>query len=565
MDITQVSTVTIWNEIDLSERYMVCGMFNEASSLASSLIQQLKSSSLESIHEMDLSELMESAGMVFIQSLIELGRTPELFDELTSLYGSVEAIPVQVFITGTCVQISERLTSDLKTIFEGFLDKWRYVENSDRVFPKENQNCSKFKWQYTLDSEKYLQVVEIFTVTLLGRVLCKPDLGISWTEKANLPEEKRQNILIKLHKFNVAANSSLSTSTHVVAVQAADKIDETPSISQRFPHVIESSSCTNGHGSDLATSKALRHQSIPFWWFSNFRLKLAGAHLVLPRGRTVLLCLFITFASYFIRKRTSKINKFAKRQALFLQRALIDAWQLAFSVQVNPLAAVQQLPSALRGARGTGKPAMGGALEVALAIGLILALFFLLVLDLFFSLLCRRSIPPDLPVQLSPDVSQDAPPSPASSLGKPPSRFPFPFYGHGVLRAPTNFLLTIPKLEAMIPPEQEMPATASPYPNDAERLVYISNPIYDGAIGGEGGGTTFVTPEESPSSLATVEEEEDEEGKWSPPLALMKKLPSSLPAVCLVDGRRSLATSASVTETNRASFSSESLCTSPSW
>lgn len=38
-----------------------------------------------------------------------------------------------------------------------------------------------------------------------------------------------------------------------------------------------------------------------------------------------------------------------KRQALNVKKAVTDLWQLAFSYQVNPLAAVQPLPSAPHG------------------------------------------------------------------------------------------------------------------------------------------------------------------------------------------------------------------------
>ena len=41
--------------------------------------------------------------------------------------------------------------------------------------------------------------------------------------------------------------------------------------------------------------------------------------------------------------------RIALRQAVSAKKALVDAWQLAFSVQVNPLAAVQPLPAAPRG------------------------------------------------------------------------------------------------------------------------------------------------------------------------------------------------------------------------
>lgn len=37
--------------------------------------------------------------------------------------------------------------------------------------------------------------------------------------------------------------------------------------------------------------------------------------------------------------------------ALSVKKALVDLWQLAFSYQVNPLAAVQPVPTATRGSR----------------------------------------------------------------------------------------------------------------------------------------------------------------------------------------------------------------------
>lgn len=40
-----------------------------------------------------------------------------------------------------------------------------------------------------------------------------------------------------------------------------------------------------------------------------------------------------------------------QRQALNVKKAVVDLWQLAFSYQVNPLAAVQSSPAPLRGAQ----------------------------------------------------------------------------------------------------------------------------------------------------------------------------------------------------------------------
>lgn len=43
------------------------------------------------------------------------------------------------------------------------------------------------------------------------------------------------------------------------------------------------------------------------------------------------------------------LNRAVFQQAASLRRAFFDALQLAFSVQMNPLAAVQQVPQAPRG------------------------------------------------------------------------------------------------------------------------------------------------------------------------------------------------------------------------
>lgn len=353
-DMAEVTKSNIWDEIDLSERYMVCGLFDEACSLAASQIQNLRTSSLKTIHEGELSEMMESAGMVFVQSLRESGRTSEIFAELKILFGSVEAIPIEVFLTGACMQISEGATSNLSAIFEEFLKKWKYVDNNRYIFPEEEQ-FSKCPWQSALDSEKYLEVVEVFAMTFLGRVLCKPELAIFWAEKLDLPEVKRQDMLRRLHSM---LNPSSSSSISPAPVQTVERVGETYLGAEVFSKFTNSSNHTNEHESKLASSKPsnpsvkhLTHRSSPFWWFTTVHFKFGGIRLVLPRGRIILVGLVLAFASYFLRKKASELRKFVSRQALSVQRAMIDAWQLAFSVQMNPLAAVQQIPSAPRSSR----------------------------------------------------------------------------------------------------------------------------------------------------------------------------------------------------------------------
>lgn len=58
--------------------YLVCSMYEEAATLASSIVRQLKGSNIsdnnEAFDENELFDMLESAGMVFVQALNQLGR-----------------------------------------------------------------------------------------------------------------------------------------------------------------------------------------------------------------------------------------------------------------------------------------------------------------------------------------------------------------------------------------------------------------------------------------------------------------------------------------------------------
>lgn len=49
-----------------------------------------------------------------------------------------------------------------------------------------------FSKQFVLGVDKYLEIVELYVITFLGRIMRNVDLAVSWVEKASLPEEKRQ-------------------------------------------------------------------------------------------------------------------------------------------------------------------------------------------------------------------------------------------------------------------------------------------------------------------------------------------------------------------------------------
>ncbi|KAL5216097.1 hypothetical protein ABZP36_007498 [Zizania latifolia] len=244
---------------------------------------------------------------------------------------------------------------------------------------------------------------------------------------------------------------------------------------------------------------------------------------------------------------------------------------------------------------GMSRLAVGVSLMVALSLALFLTIVVLLLADLFCSHLrlrrlrradgeVSRRLPPKM-VLASPASAatgeDDA--SVAATTHEALSSTPPFYYAHGVMQAPDtkDLLLAIPKLEAAVwrwsPARRSSPSASSSANSD--RFVCISNPVYERgaapAAPAAGGDTPFETPDASPSPCGITEEWE-EEGEFSPPLSVMRKLPPlgvvacpppamgfvdyGRPSLAFTDGRPSLtAWSGTVTDTNRASSSSSNL------
>lgn len=89
------------------------------------------------------------------------------------------------------MQIAGGFSSKLKATFEEFLGKWTYVEGHTFVCLNGVKNSTSVRWPI-LSAEKYLEIVGVYAISLLGMSLNDIDLAVSWTEKAKLPEERRQ-------------------------------------------------------------------------------------------------------------------------------------------------------------------------------------------------------------------------------------------------------------------------------------------------------------------------------------------------------------------------------------
>lgn len=93
-----------------------------------------------------------------------------------------------------CFQIADGSPFGVQQFLEEFLNGWIVGdEQYCTVITEANSELeSGHNLQFVLEIDKYMEVVELYTLTLLATVLNDVDLAISWVEKASLPEGKRQ-------------------------------------------------------------------------------------------------------------------------------------------------------------------------------------------------------------------------------------------------------------------------------------------------------------------------------------------------------------------------------------
>ncbi|XP_062007715.1 protein APEM9 [Rosa rugosa] len=331
-----------WEQIENSETYLVCSMYEEAASLASSILKRLSQHS--EADDDELYDMLESAGMVLVQSLKQLGRTPEILNELKLSFASIPAIPVQVLLTGVCFYISEGHSLGIQEFLEVFLSGWSFVDGKCYVLVGKEYNADYTKrhdGHFVLGIDKYLEVVEVYTLNVLGTILNDVDLATSWVENAKIPEDRRQVLLRRLHSLHSikATNASQGSFSSLLVDNYEDPSPEgRPKV--KYP--------LNGDTAKKQAVLKLSKRLEPcLWWFRTITLKFGNTRLVISNGKIALGCL-ILLISYVLQRKRATLKRIVQRQALSMKNALVDLWQLAFSYQVNPLAAVQPLGAAAR-------------------------------------------------------------------------------------------------------------------------------------------------------------------------------------------------------------------------
>ncbi|KAL8159849.1 LOW QUALITY PROTEIN: hypothetical protein V2J09_001386 [Rumex salicifolius] len=210
--------------------YLLCHMFEEAAALAASILTRVvaNQSLCNELHDVLLQDIMESAAMVLVQSSGELGRTSELLNELKKYYGSTAAIPVEVLLTGACVQVSNGHSSSAQEFLEDFLSKWRF-ENAKYIAVADSNMHVTYAGgadlNPVLEADQYIKVVEFYVVTLLGMVLNNPSRATLWIEKAQMPEEARQDLTRRVESLCSRKSTSEVLKSSLVDEQEM-KLDE---------------------------------------------------------------------------------------------------------------------------------------------------------------------------------------------------------------------------------------------------------------------------------------------------------------------------------------------------
>ncbi|XP_010464735.1 PREDICTED: uncharacterized protein LOC104745237 [Camelina sativa] len=324
----------LWGEIETSESYLVCSMYEEAKSSSSSILKTIfgnidvLSEEEEALGDQQLHDLLESAGMVLVQSLHGIGRTVEIVNELRNVFGETAAIPVQVLLTGICLQISNGSYSGVSEILQEFFSIWVYKDNH-YILDDAGVSAKGLHGKLSLDIDEYLKVVELYIFGVLAKVSDDVGLAISWVEKAALPEDRRQGLLRRLHSL-----LSLKTAN----VPEASSLEEDSSSYA----VVNKPKDSKNYEIDSGLKLSKQHEPSPLWY--PLSLKLGNTQFSMSKGK-VAISLVGLIMCYALKRKRAALIRIIRRQMESTRKAFVDFWKLAFSYQVNPLAAIQSIPN----------------------------------------------------------------------------------------------------------------------------------------------------------------------------------------------------------------------------
>ncbi|CAK9857887.1 unnamed protein product [Sphagnum jensenii] len=395
-----VTSDAVWAEIELAERYMVSAMFEEAATTAEATLQtlinethtkdmtglcapieerdDLERDSEEAIQEVGTSDreaMLESAGMVLLQAYHALGRVGDYFSSLRILNTQISEFPPSVLVAGVCLQISAGVLLEARAALEEFLAVWA-SNNTREVSSPVAGHLGKYRSAVVVSSsingesssriflteEKFGGIAEIYVVQVLVKGFRDPKSAVEWIQHANLTQDKRMELLKKVHSTTVTASTNVATSP-VASSVAAEVVTGRNEPAKSDGSLESSDNCSevklNANRSLLRakTSALWKSFSLPDVFFSmRMLLELAVVRLsaasssrwgYLPTAvhnhRALTIGALMSLFLFLLLRERHYLRRFAIKSLSAIQAGVSDLWQLAFSMQINPLAAVQPL------------------------------------------------------------------------------------------------------------------------------------------------------------------------------------------------------------------------------
>lgn len=359
-------------QIDLAERFLLSSQFDEASALSSSVLLELMRPGILQDSEPDaIHDMIESAGMVLIQAYSETGRSSKIFEVLEPIFGCVAEVPLSIFLAGVCLQMSAGLFSDARMAIESFLQDWTST-------PMREESCvlkltgKRNHEPVYLKLETYMEVVEIYCIQVLAKGLKNVDLAQKWVTEADISADKKQGIREKLEKISSIpetkdgavsisqykvsetkfSNFYSDTATTSLLSETGKQIDEVgmqkrtrkEADSQVLSRSIHLFFPVVGFLSRLMHSSSVDYPLYASRWHKVLAV-VSQRKAILGGAASFFLLCAIYKQRHNLTRLFRSLNTLLRDLLHTIRVGFVDFWQLAFNVQLNPLAAVQPLPA----------------------------------------------------------------------------------------------------------------------------------------------------------------------------------------------------------------------------
>ncbi|KAH7289655.1 hypothetical protein KP509_30G013100 [Ceratopteris richardii] len=324
--------------------------------------------------ELAVQDMIDAAGMVLLQVYSESGRSSLIFKDVEAIFGSIAKLPPSIFWAGMCLQISARCYSEAQLSIETFLKERTYSTLEYLYFHAFKPASRHYGKSFGLSPERYVQIIDLYCVEVLAKGLGKLSDALQRVAETDLPAGNKQDIIKKLNKLAVSmdrpADTSLSGYPEKTSrdtseyqkyfsksrVSGSEEINSDATSSKEVIRRFDSDSSLKNifllspimdYFSGWMSSSSMNRSGVPRWKMAIVTLKQRKLQF---GGAAVI---FIMIAIYRRRYQLSRLfHNLGKAGRLVLSAIFIslrELWDVAFSVQVNPLAAVQPLPSTFYG------------------------------------------------------------------------------------------------------------------------------------------------------------------------------------------------------------------------